>query len=112
MLRQKTLLGETYVELTPGTPGAKKLPEGGRLADAQVSDSVQLDEIFDSLDPETRKAFRGWQQDLAKGIEGRGRDFNDALGTLPGLRRRRLRRARACSTRRSRRCSGWSRTRA
>ena len=46
---------------------------------------MQLDEIFDSLDPDTRKAFRGWQQDLAKGIEGRGRDFNDALGTLPGF---------------------------
>jgi phospholipid/cholesterol/gamma-HCH transport system substrate-binding protein len=82
-LRQKTLLGETYVELTPGH--GKPLPEGGRLADAKVADSVQLDEIFDSLDPETRKAFRGWQQDLAKGIEGRGRDFNDALGTLPGF---------------------------
>jgi phospholipid/cholesterol/gamma-HCH transport system substrate-binding protein len=83
-LRQKTLLGETYVELTPGR-GKRMLPEGGRLADAQVIDSVQLDEIFDSLDPETREAFRGWQQDLAKGIEGRGRDFNDALGTLPGF---------------------------
>ena len=46
---------------------------------------MQLDEIFDSLDPTTREAFRGWQQDLAKGIEGRGRDFNDALGTLPGF---------------------------
>jgi phospholipid/cholesterol/gamma-HCH transport system substrate-binding protein len=83
-LRQKTLLGETYVELTPGR-GKKELPEGGRLPDAQVVDSVQLDEIFDSLDPDTREAFRGWQQDLAKGIEGRGRDFNDALGTLPGF---------------------------
>ena len=82
-LRQKTLLGETYVELRPGR--GKALPEGGRLADAQVVDSVQLDEIFDLLDPETRKAFRGWQQDLAKGIEDRGRDFNDALGTLPGF---------------------------
>jgi phospholipid/cholesterol/gamma-HCH transport system substrate-binding protein len=83
-LRQKTLLGETYVELTPGR-GSRELPEGGRLADAQVVDSVQLDEIFDSLDPETRESFRGWQQELAKGIEGRGRDFNDALGTLPGF---------------------------
>ena len=46
---------------------------------------MQLDEIFDSLDPATRAAFRTWQQDLAKGIEGRGRDFNDALGTLPGF---------------------------
>src|SRR3954462_11024866 len=25
ILRQKTLLGETYVELTPGSPGARKL---------------------------------------------------------------------------------------
>src|SRR5436190_17348248 len=31
ILRQKTLLGETYVELTPGTAGAAKLPDGGRL---------------------------------------------------------------------------------
>ena len=84
VLRQKTLLGETYVQLTPGH-AEKTLPEGGRLADARVAETVQLDEIFDSLDPATRKAFRGWQQDLAKGIDGRGRDFNDALGTLPGF---------------------------
>jgi phospholipid/cholesterol/gamma-HCH transport system substrate-binding protein len=83
ILRQKTLLGETYVELTPGH--GKKIPEGGRLADAQIADTVQLDEIFDSLDPQTRAAFQGWQQELAKGIKGHGRDFNDALGTLPGF---------------------------
>src|SRR6476620_4475392 len=83
ILRQKTLLGETYVELTPGH-GAKA-PEGGKLGDGQVSNTVQLDEIFDSLDPQTRKAFQGWQQELAKGIKGHGRDFNDALGTLPGF---------------------------
>jgi phospholipid/cholesterol/gamma-HCH transport system substrate-binding protein len=84
MLRQKTLLGETYVELTPGR-SKTTVPEGGRLADGQVAEAVQLDEIFDSLDPQTRAAFRGWQQELAKGIKGRGRDFNDALGTLPGF---------------------------
>jgi phospholipid/cholesterol/gamma-HCH transport system substrate-binding protein len=84
MLRQKTLLGETYVELTPGR-SARMVPEGGRLADGRVKDTVQLDEIFDSLDPETRAAFRTWQQQLAKGIQGRGRDVNDALGTLPGF---------------------------
>src|SRR5918999_4601330 len=83
ILRQKTLLGETYVELTPGR-GSRMLEEGGRLADAQVADTVQLDEIFDSLDPVTREAFRNWQQELAQGIEGRGQDFNDAIGTLPG----------------------------
>jgi phospholipid/cholesterol/gamma-HCH transport system substrate-binding protein len=84
VLRQKTLLGETYVQLEPGRSD-RTLPEGGRLADARVAETVQLDEIFDSLDPATRKAFRGWQQDLANGVDGRGRDFNDALGTLPGF---------------------------
>jgi phospholipid/cholesterol/gamma-HCH transport system substrate-binding protein len=84
MLRQKTLLGETYVQLTPGR-SRQMVPEGGRLADGQVKDTVQLDEIFDSLDPGTRASFRTWQQQLAKGVKGRGRDFNDALGTLPGF---------------------------
>ncbi|HET8755485.1 MAG TPA: MlaD family protein [Solirubrobacteraceae bacterium] len=84
MLRQKTLLGETYVQLTPGHT-SRTIPEGGRLANAQVADTVQLDEIFDALDPRTRASFKTWQRELAKGIEGRGRDFNDALGTLPGF---------------------------
>jgi phospholipid/cholesterol/gamma-HCH transport system substrate-binding protein len=84
MLRQKTLLGETYVQLTPGH-GSRTIPEGGRLDDGQVADTVQLDEIFDALDPQTRASFRTWQRQLAKGVQGRGRDFNDALGTLPGF---------------------------
>src|SRR5215217_7434754 len=84
ILRQKTLLGETYVELTPGR-SQKTIPEGGSLPDGQVKPTVELDEIFDSLDPSTRAAFRDWQTELAKGIRGRGRDFNDALGTLPGF---------------------------
>jgi len=83
VLRQKTLLGETYVELTPGTNDAPKIKEGGTLADARVHGSVQLDDIFQALDPVTRRAFQVWQQDLAKGISGHGQDFNDALGNLP-----------------------------
>jgi phospholipid/cholesterol/gamma-HCH transport system substrate-binding protein len=86
VLRQKTLLGETYVELTPGR-SEKTIPENGRLPDGQVQDTVQLDEIFDALDPQTRQDFRTWQRQLAIGIKDRGRDFNDALGTLPGFAR-------------------------
>src|ERR687890_724248 len=39
ILRQKTLLGETYVELTPGTSGAPTIPEGGSLADGAIAES-------------------------------------------------------------------------
>ena len=31
ILRQKTLLGETYVELSPGTAGSGRVQDGGRL---------------------------------------------------------------------------------
>src|SRR4051794_30820551 len=46
ILRQKTLLGETYVELTPGTKNSPTLPEDGRLKNSQVASTVELDEIF------------------------------------------------------------------
>jgi phospholipid/cholesterol/gamma-HCH transport system substrate-binding protein len=86
ILRQKTLLGETFVELTPGhrrTAGA--VPDGGTLADGQVKGAVQLDEIFDALDPRTRRAFQDWQQEASQAIRGHSQDLNDALGTLPAF---------------------------
>jgi phospholipid/cholesterol/gamma-HCH transport system substrate-binding protein len=82
MLRQKTLLGETYVELTPGTRRAPKIEEGGRLREGNVSETVELDEILRTFDPETRTAFQQWMQTQAEAIAGHGRDVNDALGNL------------------------------
>src|SRR3954453_3719852 len=82
ILRQKTLLGETYVELTPGSPRARKIPEGGALRVSQVSPTVELDEIYRSFDPPTRRAFQVWMQTQAQAIRGHGRDLNDALGNL------------------------------
>jgi virulence factor Mce-like protein len=82
ILRQKTLLGETYVELTPGRSQARPIREGGVLPSSQVSDTVELDEILRSFDPKTRAAFQDWMQTQAQAIDGRGRDLNDALGNL------------------------------
>jgi phospholipid/cholesterol/gamma-HCH transport system substrate-binding protein len=86
ILRQKTLLGETYVELSPGDRrAAGTVPDGGFLGDARVARTVELDEIFQALDPRTRKSFQSWQQDLSRAVAGRGRDLNDALGNLPAF---------------------------
>jgi phospholipid/cholesterol/gamma-HCH transport system substrate-binding protein len=82
ILRQKTLLGETYVELTPGTKTAKKIPENGHLRTSQVSPTVELDEIYRSFDKRTRTAFQVWMQTQAQAIKGHGRDINEALGNL------------------------------
>jgi virulence factor Mce-like protein len=82
ILRQKTLLGETYVELTPGSDSAPALPEGGSLPAAQVSDSVQLDEIFRTFDEPTRAAFQAWMQGAAGALHGRGEDVSAAIAEL------------------------------
>ncbi len=82
ILRTKTLLGETYIELTPGDRDGPKLADGGTLSPAQIAESVQLDEIFRTFDPSTRAAFQTWQQEAAVAIEGRGADLSYAFGEL------------------------------
>ena len=105
ILRQKTLLGETYVELTPGSPttgeesapvslgaqggatdaevaAVESVPEGGNLSATRVQNATQIDEIFNALDEETRASFQRWQANAAVAIQDRGPDLNDAFGNL------------------------------
>jgi phospholipid/cholesterol/gamma-HCH transport system substrate-binding protein len=103
ILRQKTLLGETFVELTPGSntddaapvslgsqggasdaeaEGVEEIPEGGQLAATQVENATQIDEIFNALDEETRESFQRWQANAAVAIQDRGLDLNDSFGNL------------------------------
>jgi phospholipid/cholesterol/gamma-HCH transport system substrate-binding protein len=106
ILRQKTLLGEAYIELTPGTePGRQSggapvalgaasgatdaeaerveaIPEGGHLASSRVQNATQIDEIFNALDEETRESFQRWQANAAVAIQDRGSDLNDSFGNL------------------------------
>ena len=107
ILRQKTLLGETYVELTPGSEpggeaapvalgaaanvsdaeaeGVEPIPEGGTLAVSRTTEAVQFDEILDALDARTRRAGRRLVGQSATALRARGLDLNDALGNLGPL---------------------------
>ncbi len=80
ILRTKTLLGETYIELTPGNRNGPKLADEGTLPEANIAESVQLDEIFRTFDPKTRAAFQSWMQEAAVAIEGQGGSLSYALG--------------------------------
>ena len=82
ILRTKTLLGETYIELTPGNRDGPKLADGGTVPEANIAESVQLDEIFRTFDPETRAAFQSWMQEAAVAIQGQGQSLSYALGEL------------------------------
>jgi virulence factor Mce-like protein len=82
ILRQKTLLGETYVELTLGHKGTPAIPEGGKLANARVEKTVELDEVLALFPKKTRADFRRWMANSSQAIQGRGQDLNDAIGNL------------------------------
>jgi phospholipid/cholesterol/gamma-HCH transport system substrate-binding protein len=82
ILRQKTLLGETYVELFPAPKGSEPLPDGGRIPISQVQPSVTLDDILSTLDPKTRRDFQLWQQLVAESFHGHGEQINSGFAEL------------------------------
>lgn len=84
ILRAKSLLGEAYIELTPGDKRDGMLDDGDQLPPAQVAKSVQLDEIFRTFDEKTRQAFMQGAIDNSIAVDGRGATINQTLGVLPG----------------------------
>jgi phospholipid/cholesterol/gamma-HCH transport system substrate-binding protein len=82
-LRQKSLLGQIYIEITPGSKDAPDLADGGKLSSARVEETVDFDEVISTFDKPTRDNYRGWIKELAKAIRnGRGEDLNDAFANF------------------------------
>ena len=84
IIRQKTLLGESYVELTPGSRDGPKLFDGERLDRGQVQATTELDEVTRALDLKTRQDLQRFVKAMAA-LENEGGDLNSALGQLPGF---------------------------
>ena len=87
ILRQKTLLGETFVALTAGSAGAPKLNEGARLPVKQVAPTQPLDRVLGMLDEPTRRDMQALFTGGAAALRGRGDDLNNALGELDPVTR-------------------------
>ncbi|MCW3014553.1 MAG: virulence factor Mce family protein [Solirubrobacterales bacterium] len=78
-LRQRTPVGENYVELRPG--GAKaELPSGGTLRASQSDEYVDVDQVLSILSGPTRNRARQLFQNLGGALDGRGQQLNDILG--------------------------------
>ncbi len=82
ILRQKTLLGETYVQLIPGPKVGPYVADEGTLPQRNIEPSVTLDQILATFNPHTRAMFRLWQQSWANSFRGRGEDINSFFATF------------------------------
>jgi phospholipid/cholesterol/gamma-HCH transport system substrate-binding protein len=82
ILREKTLLGEAYVELSTGTRSGRKLPDSGTIPRSQVIQSQQLDRVLNSFTPATQHNLQALLTGTSLALTGRGQDLNDAFGNF------------------------------
>jgi phospholipid/cholesterol/gamma-HCH transport system substrate-binding protein len=72
-VRQASLSGiaNRYVDLRLAPATAPDIPDGGRITEAQTSSAVDLDQLFDTFDPNTRHDLSGVIQGLSTIYGGR-----------------------------------------
>jgi phospholipid/cholesterol/gamma-HCH transport system substrate-binding protein len=74
-VRLKSLVGESYVDVNPGTASRPELADGALLPLARTLSPVQLDQVLNTLDPATRTALAGLLTQLGSGVRGRSGDI-------------------------------------
>ena len=83
-IRQFSLSGiaNRYVELRMPPNGAEEIDDGGELGTASTTTAVDLDQLFNTLDPETRESLQGFLKGQARQFARRGIEGNEGLEYL------------------------------
>jgi phospholipid/cholesterol/gamma-HCH transport system substrate-binding protein len=83
-IRQASLSGvaSRYVDLRMAPQRAEKIPDGGVIGQDATITAVDLDQIFNTFDPETRKALQGVIKGSARQFKGQSKPFNEGIAYL------------------------------
>lgn len=79
-LRSKTLLGEGFLELAPGSRTAPMIRDGGALRAVDVVPARRLDDVLATFAPQTRADLRAVASGLATATRDAGEPLNRTLG--------------------------------
>jgi phospholipid/cholesterol/gamma-HCH transport system substrate-binding protein len=82
ILRQKTLLGEAYVELSPGNGAGPKLRDGGTIPRSQIAPTQQLDEVLSAFGKPTQRDLQEFLQGGAVSLAGRAAELSQGIANL------------------------------
>ena len=81
-----------YIALVPGPNSARKLQDGDTLGTDKTTTPVDLDQLFNTLDPKTRRGLQAVIQGTASQYAGQGRNvqkaakyFSPAISTSTAL---------------------------
>jgi phospholipid/cholesterol/gamma-HCH transport system substrate-binding protein len=81
IIRATSLSGiaNRYISLNPGPNSAPKLDDGSLLLPDKTTTPVDLDQLFNTLDPKTRKDLQNVIQGSATQYRGKGKQANEAV---------------------------------
>lgn len=82
LVRTKSVAGENYLELDPGTVQKGSVKDGGRLPMNRALEATQLDEVLSVLSAPRRRQLQRALAGLGGGLERRGGDLNRTLESL------------------------------
>jgi virulence factor Mce-like protein len=82
ILRQKTLLGEGYVELSAGRRSGPRFRDGARIPTWHVQATQSLDQVLGSFDKPTQHNFEALLNGTARSLQGQGQNLSNAFGNL------------------------------
>jgi virulence factor Mce-like protein len=86
VVRPKSLLGTQYVELVRTPRSTSPYMGGGATIPlARTGQSVQIDDVLNNMDPETRQALSDSLQQLGVALDGRSADVNASLDSIDQL---------------------------
>jgi phospholipid/cholesterol/gamma-HCH transport system substrate-binding protein len=72
-------IANRYIALTPGPNNAPELKEGSLIPTDKTTTVVDLDQLFDTLDPKTRRSLQKVLTGFSGWYVGRGEDLNTTL---------------------------------
>jgi phospholipid/cholesterol/gamma-HCH transport system substrate-binding protein len=92
LLRPKTGLKDMFLELDPGTDSAPnsdddEYEDGDTIPVANTAPDVNVDQILEALDSDTRAYLRLLLVGGGQGLDGRGKDLGELLGSLGPINR-------------------------
>ncbi|MGH2838713.1 MAG: MlaD family protein [Thermoleophilaceae bacterium] len=67
-----------YVSITPGPNDGSEIEDGGQIAPDDTTTPVDLDQLFNTLDPKTRKGLQQIVQGGATQYDGKAEEANEA----------------------------------
>ncbi|HET9692462.1 MAG TPA: MlaD family protein [Acidimicrobiales bacterium] len=79
-IRAKTMLNETYVQITDGSGPA--LPSGARLPLAAVQNETTINDVLNTLDPTVRAKTAALIEELQAATAGQGGNIDQTLAAL------------------------------